>query len=86
MADNPQTPAAGGAAPPAPVTVVYGANTGRYPDLVGRRVSEARDFLAEAMAIPRLPRAVVGGRGVETDYVLRPGDQLEFIEPQGVKG
>lgn len=68
-----------------PVTVVYGANTARHPELVGRRVGEAREFLAEAMNLPQLPRALIGGRGVERDYVLRPGDRLEFVEEQGRK-
>ena len=75
-----------GGAPPAGVEVVHGANQRTLPELVGRRVSEARDHLAEVMNIPRLPRAMVGGRNVEQDYVLRPGDRLEFIQEQGVKG
>lgn len=86
MADQPRTEEAGGGETPRPVTVVHGANCQERPELVGRRVSEARDLLAEAMNIPRLPRAVVGGRNIEGDYVLRPGDRLEFVQEQGVKG
>lgn len=76
----------GGQPPPQGVEVIYGANRGVRPELVGRRVTEARDLLAEVMNIPRLPMALVGGRGVEQDYVLRPGDRLEFVQEQGTKG
>ncbi len=75
-----------GGPPPVGVQVVHGANQRTLPELVGRRVSEARDVLAEVMNIPRLPIAMIGGRNVEQDYVLRPGDRLEFIQEQGVKG
>lgn len=85
MADAVRAPEGAGGGDPPPVTVVYGANTAQHPELVGRRVSEAREFLAEAMNLPQLPRALIGGRVVEREYVLRPGDRLEFVEEQGRK-
>lgn len=87
MADEQDRAAGGGGGEaPRPVTVVYGANAQEKPELVGRRISEARDILAEVMNIPHLPRPLIGGRNVEKDYVLRPGDRLEFVQEQGVKG
>lgn len=72
--------------PPTPVTVTYGANTRQLSELVGRTIHESRRLVAEEMNVPVNPQARVGGLAVSHDYILRPGDRLEFIQPAGRKG
>lgn len=67
------------------VKVIHGAADGSHP-LAGHTVGAARSALAQAYNIPSDAVANVGSTAVGEDYVLRPGESLEFIKEAGVKG
>ncbi len=52
----------------------------------GKSVAEVRQSLKEPLNIDPRAMALVNGRGVRPDYLLREADQLEFVRLAGEKG
>lgn len=67
------------------VHVSCGASSGSFP-VIGRSVREVGDFLREVLNVDRLSTGLVNGAEVNGDYVLKQGDNLEFLKPAGKKG
>lgn len=67
------------------IKVVCGANA-QEAEIVGMTVEQARRALAEALNIPEDAQAIITGDNVQTDYVLRQGDVLEFVKKSGENG
>ena len=67
------------------IQVSCGANSSDFP-VEGKTVGAVQEFLKEVLNIDRLAEGQVGGAGVNSDYVLKEGDVLEFIKPAGSKG
>lgn len=65
--------------------IIHGVNE-LSADLSGRNVAQVRGMLAQALNIPADAVPHVGGERVGEDYVLAPGDELEFVKSAGVKG
>jgi hypothetical protein len=67
------------------VHVSCGASSGNFP-VAGRTVKEIGEFLREVLNVDRLSTGLVNGKTVDGDYVVKPGDNLEFLKPAGKKG
>lgn len=67
------------------IQVSCGASSGNFP-VAGRAVAEVGDFLREVLNVDKLSTGLVNGKEVGADYVLKPGDTLEFLKPAGKKG
>ena len=65
--------------------VVYGVNELEL-DLAGKSIRAIWKVLEQVFNIPRDAAVTVNGSRVEDDYVVRPGDEIEFTKPAGVKG
>lgn len=65
--------------------VTCGASSGNFP-VAGKAVSEVGEFLREVLNVDKLSTGLVNGKEVPGDYVLREGDNLEFLKPAGKKG
>ncbi len=52
----------------------------------GKSVSEVRQSLKEPLNIDPRALALVNGRDVAASYILKQGDQLEFVRLAGEKG
>lgn len=67
------------------IQVSCGASSGTFP-VEGRSVKEVGEFLREVLNVDRLSTGLVNGSEVAADYIIKPGDTLEFIKPAGKKG
>lgn len=67
------------------INVSCGASSGSFP-VVGKTVREVGEFLREVLNVDRLSTGLVNGKEVSADYVLKSGDNLEFLKPAGRKG
>jgi len=67
------------------VQVSCGANAGPF-EVIGRSISEVSDLLREVLNIESSATPLVNGRAVSAGYVLKVGDNLEFLKPGGRKG
>lgn len=67
------------------VHVSSGASSGNFP-VAGRTVKEVGEFLREVLNVDKLSTALVNGNNVDANYVIKPGDNLEYIKPAGQKG
>jgi hypothetical protein len=67
------------------IQVSCGASTGSFP-VAGRSVAQVGEFLREVLNVDKLSTGLVNGSEVGADYVLKPGDTLEFLKPAGKKG
>lgn len=67
------------------IHVSCGATSGNFP-VVGRTVSAVGEFLREVLNVDKLSTGLVNGKEVSPDYVLKNGDNLEFLKPAGRKG
>jgi hypothetical protein len=65
--------------------VSCGASSGNFP-VAGRTVRQVGEFLREILNVDRLSTGLVNGAEVDGDYVLKQGDNLEFLKPAGKKG
>ena len=65
--------------------VIYGVNELDL-ELAGKPVSEIWKVLEQVFNIPRDALVSVNGARTDDDYVLRPGDEIEFQKAAGVKG
>jgi hypothetical protein len=54
--------------------------------IAGKSVSEVRQALKEPLNIDPRALALVNGQDVAASYILREGDQLEFVRLAGEKG
>ncbi len=71
---------------PGRVRVIHGPNLDDFFGLVGVSVCSVRLSLIDAFNIPDDAAAFVNGSEAGYDYLLWPGDFLEFIRPWGRKG
>jgi len=67
------------------IQVSCGASSGNFP-VAGRTVKEVGDFLREVLNVDRLSTGLVNGKEIGAEYVLKPGDTLEYLKPAGKKG
>jgi len=67
------------------IHVSCGASSGNFP-VAGKTVKDVGDFLREVLNVDRLSTGLVNGKDVPADYVLKNGDNLEFLKPAGKKG
>jgi hypothetical protein len=67
------------------IHVSCGATSGNFP-VVGRTISAVGEFLREVLNVDKLSTGLVNGKEVSPDYVLKNGDNLEFLKPAGRKG
>ncbi len=65
--------------------VVYGVNDLEL-DLAGKSIRSVYKVLEQVLNIPRDASVSVNGNRVDDDYVVRPGDEIEFLKTAGVKG
>ncbi len=65
--------------------VIYGVNELDL-DLAGKTVRGIWRALEQVLNIPREARATVNGAAADDEYVVRPGDEIEFQKAAGVKG
>jgi hypothetical protein len=69
----------------APTKVIYGVNELDL-DLAGKTVRGIWQALSQVLNIPRDAAVSVNGERAGDDYVVRPGDEIEFQKQAGVKG
>ncbi|MFZ5447198.1 MAG: MoaD/ThiS family protein [Thermodesulfobacteriota bacterium] len=67
------------------VKVSYGVHN-LEAAIAGKSVSEVRQALREPLNIDPRALALVNGRDVAASYILKDGDQLEFVRLAGEKG
>ncbi len=65
--------------------VVHGVNDLEL-DLAGKSIRTVYKVLEQVLNIPRDASVSVNGNRVDDDYVVRPGDEIEFLKTAGVKG
>lgn len=65
--------------------VVYGVNDLEL-DLAGKSIRGLWQHLSQVLNIPREAQVTVNGEPANDDYVVRPGDEIEFRKAAGVKG
>ena len=65
--------------------VIYGVNELDL-DLAGKTIHGIWKALEQVFNIPRDAAVTVNGVRVEDDYLVRPGDEIEFQKQAGVKG
>jgi hypothetical protein len=67
------------------VRIVHGANEGCF-EFAGQTVKQVHRVLRDAFNIPADAKAMVDGQGVGEDYMIRNGDNVEFVRILGQKG
>ncbi len=67
------------------VKISYGVHS-LEAAIAGKSVGEVRQALKEPLNIDPRALALVNGRDVAASYVLKAGDQLEFVRLAGEKG
>lgn len=72
-------------APSSQVKISYGVHN-LEAAIAGKSVSEVRQSLKEPLNIDPRALALVNGRDVAASYILKQGDQLEFVRLAGEKG
>ncbi|MEW6658063.1 MAG: MoaD/ThiS family protein [Thermodesulfobacteriota bacterium] len=72
-------------APSGQVKISYGVHHLEVA-IAGKSVGEVRQALKEPLNIDPRALALVNGRDVAASYVLKEGDQLEFVRLAGEKG
>ena len=65
--------------------VSCGASSGRFP-IVGKQVGAVAELLTEVLNISEDTEPVVNGAQVESTYLMKDGDTLEFTKRAGTKG
>ncbi len=70
---------------PETTKVIYGVNELDL-DLAGKTIRGIWKVLEQVFNIPREAQVSVNGGRVDDDYVVRPGDEIEFTKAAGVKG
>ncbi len=67
------------------VKISYGVHS-LEAAIAGKSVAEVRQALKEPLNIDPRALALVNGRDAAASYVLKEGDQLEFVRLAGEKG
>ena len=67
------------------VKVVYGVNELSL-DLGGKSIRGIWKMLEQVLNLPRETTVRVNGQVVADDHIVRPGDEIDFLKPAGVKG
>jgi len=67
------------------IRVSCGAAAGDF-SVCGKTVGAVSEFLREVLNIDRMAQGVVNGKTVDGSYVLKEGDNLEFLKAAGRKG
>jgi len=67
------------------VRISYGVHSLEVA-IAGKSISEVRQALKEPLNIDPRALALVNGRDAAASYVLKEGDQLEFVRLAGEKG
>jgi hypothetical protein len=67
------------------VKISYGVHS-LEAAIAGKAVAEVRQALKEPLNIDPRALALVNGRDAAASYVLKEGDQLEFVRLAGEKG
>ena len=70
---------------PTATKVIYGVNELEL-DLAGKTVRGVWKALEQVLNIPRDAAVTVNGAPADDETVVRPGDEIEFQKPAGVKG
>ena len=70
---------------PETTKVVYGVNELEL-DVAGKSIRGIWKALEQVLNIPRDALVTVNGARVDDEYVVRPGDEIEFQKAAGVKG
>ncbi len=70
---------------PETTKVIYGVNELEL-DLAGKTVRGIWKALEQVFNIPRDAVVTVNGARTDDEYVVRPGDEIEFTKAAGVKG
>lgn len=55
-------------------------------DVAGHNIAEVTDFMSEVLNIEPTSDAIVNGSNVNSDYIIQPGDKIEFVKAAGRKG
>lgn len=67
------------------IHVSCGASSGNF-SVVGKSVGEVAAKLKGVLNISNISVGIVNGKEVSDGYLLKDGDNLEFIKPAGTKG
>lgn len=67
-------------------TVKYSMYTETSQSLVGKTVRQARDQYGQTWEIDNQASAWSGKTQLKDDYVIQPGDEIQFMRRQGEKG
>ncbi len=67
------------------IRVSCGAASSQFP-VIGKTVGAVKEFLREVLNIDKMAGGLVNGKQVEDYYILKTGDNLEFMKPAGRKG
>jgi molybdopterin converting factor small subunit len=67
------------------IRVSCGAAAGDF-SVCGKTVGAVSEFLREVLNIDRMAQGVVNGKTVDGSYLLKDGDNLEFLKAAGRKG
>ena len=70
---------------PTATKVIYGVNELDL-DLAGKSIRGIWKVLEQVFNIPRDAQVTVNGTRVDDEYVVRPGDEIEFQKAAGVNG
>lgn len=60
--------------------------TSQQFDVAGYTVSSVMEFMCEVLNIEKTSSPIVNGEKVTADYVIKPGDNIEFVKEAGSKG
>lgn len=69
----------------AEVLISCGASEDKFK-VVGQPISKIINFLKNVLNIPTNSKILVDDVPVGKDYVVKPGDSIEFVKPSGSKG
>lgn len=81
----PEEAATGAAAGNAPARVRYGVHN-QQGDIAGKTIGQIRAERGRQWQLPGDTAAYKGTEKLSDDYVIRPGDNVEFHRRQGEKG
>lgn len=67
------------------IRVSSGAAHGNF-SVVGKTVGQVSELLREVLNVDKMSTGLINGKEQASDYVLKEGDNLEFLKPAGNKG
>lgn len=67
------------------IRVSSGAASGEFP-VTGYEVSKVKATLKEILNISKMASPIVNGNHVDDNYIIKEGDEVEFLKPAGQKG